>query len=68
MVSVTQKYGDVRAVAEMLDVCRATVFNLQRDEKTNFPKARKFGRSSRWNLAEVLAWADSAPRGAYGEM
>ncbi|GHV39099.1 hypothetical protein FACS1894187_18680 [Synergistales bacterium] len=67
MVSTTQKYCDVKAVAELLDVCRATVYNLQREQALNFPKARKFGRSSRWNLVEVLQWAESTPRGAYGE-
>jgi predicted DNA-binding transcriptional regulator AlpA len=59
-------YLSVIEVAQKLKLCRATIFNLAKKDAT-FPLQHKFGRSSRWLESEIIAWAEQAPRGAYGE-
>jgi prophage regulatory protein len=61
---MVQKLLNVNEVAERLGVCRASVYAFAR--RDDFPKQIKLGRCSRWSEDEVVAWVESAPRGAYG--
>jgi predicted DNA-binding transcriptional regulator AlpA len=58
------RFLTVREVADMLHVCRASIYLwLKRD----FPQPRKFGRASRWQSSELEEWIRKRPKGVYGE-
>lgn len=57
----------VSEVARLLQVSRATVFNLVKRD-VSFPRQLRIGRRvSRWVGSELAAWLGSRPRGSYGE-
>ena len=55
----------VKEVAEMLQVCDATVYRWAKYE--DFPKQKKFGRASRWSKREMNEYQRTRKIGAYGE-
>jgi predicted DNA-binding transcriptional regulator AlpA len=57
---------DVKGVAEKLGICRATVYNLVKNNP-DFPSQRKINRAARWDEGEIDAFLEKCPRGAYGE-
>jgi predicted DNA-binding transcriptional regulator AlpA len=57
---------DVKDVAKKLKICRATVYNLVKNNP-DFPSQRKINRAARWDEGEIDAFLEKCPRGAYGE-
>ncbi|GHT02075.1 hypothetical protein AGMMS50276_31610 [Synergistales bacterium] len=60
-----KKYLTAKELSEQLGLCRASLYNLMR--RGELPQCHKFGRASRWLQSDIDAWAQSTPRGAYGE-
>ena len=58
-------YITMKELSQRLGVAPVTVYAWLKCGKKNFPRPRKFGRSSRWSDDEVEAWITQQPR--FGE-
>ena len=56
------KYINVDALAQLLGLCRATIFKLSKSK--DFPKSRIIGskRVVRWEKTEVIDWIEKQKR------
>lgn len=59
------KYVPIGIVMAITGLGRSTIFEKAR--LGQFPKQKKFfTKTSRWSLAEVMAWIHALPEGPYG--
>ena len=60
-----KQFYSVKEAAELLGLGISTIFAWS--AKGRFPAGRKFGRSRRWALDELRAWAEAQAHQAQGE-
>lgn len=53
------RYVSIKTVIEQFGISRTSIYKWMSEGR--FPKARKFGRTSRWALSEVETWANESP-------
>ncbi len=52
-----EKYGDIKDVQRTVKRCRSEIYRLMHE--ADFPRQKKLGSRSLWNMEEVAAWLDA---------
>ncbi|MGE0048301.1 MAG: helix-turn-helix transcriptional regulator [Acidithiobacillus sp.] len=53
----SEKYGDVKDVQQIVKRCRSEIYRLMKEE--NFPRQKKLGSKSLWDLEAVRQWLEA---------
>jgi predicted DNA-binding transcriptional regulator AlpA len=56
-----QEFG-VKQISHVLQLCRATIYNLMARSQRPFPRGRKVGKRRMWRVGDVLLWFEDEER------